>query len=155
MKNMHVDTNLFLFFVMYNWQLPHFFSAFSFQTKGKSQTTTVSDIEKYLSTAEIKNFRNTEFQKYKVRYERCLQRSISAVCYVIIVLVQPLPWLSIHAKFEQQIHPDFRSKYSWVFTERFSNNKSAVEGKPLQSLNDTGCARTRTSTHTYMVADLQ
>ncbi|KAM6937842.1 pleckstrin homology domain-containing family G member 7 [Xenentodon cancila] len=34
-------------------------------TKGKSQTTTVLDIEKYLSTAEIEDFRNTVFQKYK------------------------------------------------------------------------------------------
>ncbi|XP_061578117.1 pleckstrin homology domain-containing family G member 7 isoform X2 [Cololabis saira] len=34
-------------------------------TKGKSQTTPVSDIEKNLSTVEIEDFRNTEFQKYK------------------------------------------------------------------------------------------
>ncbi|XP_058502370.1 pleckstrin homology domain-containing family G member 7 [Solea solea] len=34
-------------------------------TKGKSQTGTVSDIEKYLSTAQIQDWRNNELQKYK------------------------------------------------------------------------------------------
>lgn len=34
-------------------------------TKGKSQTGTVSDIEKYLSTAQIQAWRNSELQKYK------------------------------------------------------------------------------------------
>ncbi|XP_053282954.1 pleckstrin homology domain-containing family G member 7 [Pleuronectes platessa] len=34
-------------------------------TKGKSQTGTVSDIENYLSTAQIQDWRNSEPQKYK------------------------------------------------------------------------------------------
>uniref|UniRef100_A0A8D3A2T4 Pleckstrin homology domain containing, family G (with RhoGef domain) member 7 n=1 Tax=Scophthalmus maximus TaxID=52904 RepID=A0A8D3A2T4_SCOMX len=34
-------------------------------TKGKSQTGTVSDLEKYLSTAEIQDWRNCDLQKYK------------------------------------------------------------------------------------------
>ncbi|KAM9375621.1 pleckstrin homology domain-containing family G member 7 isoform 1-T3 [Pholidichthys leucotaenia] len=34
-------------------------------TKGKSQTGTVSDIEKYLSTAQIEDWRNSEHHKYK------------------------------------------------------------------------------------------
>ncbi|KAF7658791.1 hypothetical protein LDENG_00007800 [Lucifuga dentata] len=34
-------------------------------TKGKSQRGTASDIEKYLSTAQIQDWRNTDFQKYK------------------------------------------------------------------------------------------
>ncbi|XP_018519888.1 pleckstrin homology domain-containing family G member 7 isoform X2 [Lates calcarifer] len=34
-------------------------------TKGKSQTGTVSDIEKYLSTAQIQDWRESDFQKYK------------------------------------------------------------------------------------------
>lgn len=34
-------------------------------TKGKSQVGTVSDIEKYLSTAQIQDWRNSELQKYK------------------------------------------------------------------------------------------
>ncbi|XP_067358603.1 pleckstrin homology domain-containing family G member 7 isoform X2 [Channa argus] len=34
-------------------------------TKGKSQTGTVSDIEKYLSTAQIQDWRNSDLQKYK------------------------------------------------------------------------------------------
>ncbi|XP_028264597.1 pleckstrin homology domain-containing family G member 7 [Parambassis ranga] len=34
-------------------------------TKGKSQTGTVLDIEKYLSTAQIQDWRNSELQKYK------------------------------------------------------------------------------------------
>lgn len=34
-------------------------------TKGKLQTCTVSDIEKYLSTAQIQDWRNSELQKYK------------------------------------------------------------------------------------------
>nr|XP_057930831.1 pleckstrin homology domain-containing family G member 7 [Doryrhamphus excisus] len=34
-------------------------------TKGKSQNSTVSDIEKYLSTAQIQNWRNYDLQKYK------------------------------------------------------------------------------------------
>ncbi|XP_039990144.1 pleckstrin homology domain-containing family G member 7 [Xiphias gladius] len=34
-------------------------------TKGKSQTVTVSDIEKYLSTEKIQDWRNSEIQKYK------------------------------------------------------------------------------------------
>ncbi|XP_047451415.1 pleckstrin homology domain-containing family G member 7 [Mugil cephalus] len=34
-------------------------------TKGKLQTGTVSDIEKYLSTAQIQDWKNTELQKYK------------------------------------------------------------------------------------------
>lgn len=34
-------------------------------TKGKSQTGTVSDIEKYLSTSQIPDWRNSDLQKYK------------------------------------------------------------------------------------------
>ncbi|XP_054893864.1 pleckstrin homology domain-containing family G member 7 [Poeciliopsis prolifica] len=34
-------------------------------TKGKLQVGTVSDIEKYLSTVQIQDWRNTDFQKYK------------------------------------------------------------------------------------------
>ncbi|XP_034735274.1 pleckstrin homology domain-containing family G member 7 isoform X1 [Etheostoma cragini] len=34
-------------------------------TKGKSQTGTVSDIEKYLSTSEIQDWRNPDLQRYK------------------------------------------------------------------------------------------
>ncbi|XP_026220648.1 pleckstrin homology domain-containing family G member 7 isoform X2 [Anabas testudineus] len=37
-------------------------------TKGKSQTGTVSDIEKYLSTAQIQDWRNSDLQKYKDYY---------------------------------------------------------------------------------------
>lgn len=39
-----------------------------FQTKGKPQTGTVLDIEKYLSTAQIQDWRNVDLQKYKVRH---------------------------------------------------------------------------------------
>ncbi|KAM4618764.1 LOW QUALITY PROTEIN: pleckstrin homology domain-containing family G member 7 [Polymixia lowei] len=34
-------------------------------TKAKTPTCTVTDIEKYLSTAQIRDWRNTDFQKYK------------------------------------------------------------------------------------------
>lgn len=36
------------------------------QTKGKLQISTASDVEKHLSTAQIQDWRNPDFQKYKV-----------------------------------------------------------------------------------------
>lgn len=54
--------------VSYHWVFVYLFF-FLFQTKGKSQTGTVSDIEKYLSMVQIQDWRNAEFQKYKVSSE--------------------------------------------------------------------------------------
>ena len=38
-----------------------------FQTKGKPQTGSASDIQKFLSKSQIQDWRNSDFQKYKVR----------------------------------------------------------------------------------------
>lgn len=56
-----------------------------FQTKVKSQIGTALDVEKYLSSSQIQDWRNSDLQRYKVRDEHCQQQeplSIQAVCYV-------------------------------------------------------------------------
>lgn len=49
-------------------------SPFTLQTKAKLQMSTASDIEKYLSTAQIQNWMNSDLQRYKVSNERCQQQ---------------------------------------------------------------------------------
>lgn len=56
---------------------------FHFQTKGKVQTCTVSDIEKYLLKTKIQDWRNFDLQRYKVRKTKtcvCFSADVGFSC---------------------------------------------------------------------------
>lgn len=48
---------------------------FHLQTKGKAQTSTASDIEKYLLKTQIQDWRNFDLQRYKVRKPKAASAS--------------------------------------------------------------------------------